>query len=292
MFEFIIKKIIGQFCKYKQKRIYDIVKNSEFEFAIEKYDYSNQLPEIVVSLTSFPKRFDKIELCLKSISLQSLKPNRILIWLGNDTSYEEYNKYLKKYEKYGFEFFIDNENNYMSHKKYLYAFEKFKEAIIITLDDDLIYERNLIKSLVKKYEKYNNCIIARRVHKINFKDNIIENYMKWNHECFLIKKPSNYLFATTGAGTLFPPSILPKEILDFEKIKKYALTADDAWINLMAIKYNIKRVWVGNLFQMPPTIDGSQQFSLNVENIGDNKNDESIKKIIKDFNIIKENFDI
>lgn len=247
-------------------------------------------PKIIVSMTTFPKRISEIDLCIKSILNQSYKPDKIIIWLGSDVTEELAEKYLEKYKEYGIEYVIDKEYNYYSHKKYIYAFKRYPNSIIITLDDDLIYPRDTIKSLVKKHNKYPNAIVARRVHEITWKDYDINNYNKWNWACFTIKKPSYMLFATTGAGTLFPPSIYSEEDLNYDIIKKYALTADDIWLNMMAVKNNVKVVWAGNFLQMPPTINNENNEELSSINVSENRNDVYIRKIIKDFELKKYRF--
>lgn len=257
------------------------------------YGVNNQkrdMPQVVVSLTTYPKRFSDLDLCIKSILHQTYKPDKIIIWLGSDTISELAEKYLSKYNKYGVEYRIDNENNYYSHKKYIYAIKEFGDSIIITLDDDLIYPKKTIESLIKKYRQYPNAIIARRVHEITWNGNNINSYKKWNFECFTIRVPSNKLCATTGAGTLFPPYIFRCEDMDYELIKEFAPTADDIWLKMMAVKNNIKVVWAGNFFQMPPEIVSDKKDALTSINVKENKNDYYIKNIIKKYNFTKSNF--
>jgi hypothetical protein len=292
MFLRIINKIFNKirrcYCNYKNKKLIKSIYNSDYQYGLN--NQKRDLPEIVVSLTTFPKRIDKMDLCIKSILNQSFKPDRIIIWLGNDCTEKIASKYLSKYQKYGVEYRIDKLNNYMSHKKYIYSFKEFPKSIIITLDDDLIYPSDLIYSLIKMYKNNPNNIIARRVHRITWNKENINNYNKWIFEYCLKRKPSHKLFATTGAGTLFPPNILPKEVCDYNLIKQYAYSADDIWINLMAVKNDIKILWARNLQQMPMMVDGSQESALVEENIFNGKNDEYISKIMNDYKISKEHF--
>lgn len=273
-----INKLEHEFIKFR-------VKKSNLEYGIKR-----NKEKIIVSLTTFKERLDYIEPCLKSIILQDTKPDKIIVWIGSDTDEAEVEYKLGKFKKYGIEFMYDTEEDYKSHKKYIYAIDKYKDAIIITMDDDLIYAKNTITTLLKMHKKFPYAIVARRVHKIMFKNGVILPYKEWKGEYKKEKKPSHFLIATTGAGTLFPPNSLAKEVTNFELIRELALTADDIWLKFMALRKNTKVVWAGNKIQMPATIKLSQNKSLAQENVIENKNDKYIKKIMETFNITEDDF--
>ena len=274
-----MRKIINKI-NHELLRFY--VKIKKFKYGVNK-EYRDK--KIIVSLTSFPARFKDIDLCIKSLLLQTVKPDKIIIYLGSDSSAEEIDKYLCKFEKYGVTFIKDEKRNIKSHKKYFYALSDFSNDIVIVVDDDLIYPPNMIQSLIEKHNLYPNCIVGRRVHKMIVENCKIKNYQDWDGECENILIPSHKLFVTTGAGTLFPPNMIKGDLLNLDFIEKYAFTADDVWINFMSIKNDVKRVWAENKLQMPTTIKQSQKFSLVKLNVEENRNDNYIKNIIQDFNI-------
>lgn len=125
---------------------------------------------------------------------------------------------------------------------------------------------------------------------IKWDDEKIKPYLEWDHECCYEKKPSHMLFATTGAGTLFPPNSMSEDVIDYDKIKEYALTADDVWLKFMELKNNRKVVWTGNRLQVGAATEKNQKINLVSENIHNNKNDQYINKIMRDFNITKKDF--
>lgn len=43
------------------------------------------------------------------------------------------------------------------------------------------------------------------------------------------------LFATSGAGTLFPPNVMPPETFDMDVIRATSLNADDVWLKVMQV---------------------------------------------------------
>ena len=279
------------------KRIIERIKHEKIRKKTQKLYWNYGLnkekrnDKIIVSLTTFPKRIDKIELCIKSLLNQSVKPDKIIIYLGKDCSDYKVWKSLERYKEFGVEVKIDYDKDLKSHKKYFYAMKEFEKALIITVDDDLIYPYDMIESLYDTYKKYPNCIVARRVHYMVWKNNKLEPYKKWKGEYTKIKHPSYNLFPTTGAGTLFPPGSLQQEALNEEKIIKYAFTADDVWLKFMSILNKTKVVWAKNDLPMPTTINDSQEVSLTQKNVGEQMNDEYIKKIMFKYKITKKDFE-
>lgn len=90
--------------------------------------------------------------------------------------------------------------------------QEYRESAIITVDDDVIYPRDTVESLIKNFEKYPRCISARRVHRITHDiSNNVLSYNLWEFECSTIKKPSFDLIAIGVGGVLYPPHILNGE---------------------------------------------------------------------------------
>ena len=251
---------------------------------------SQESPQIIVSLTSYPKRFPMIEMCLKSLCLQSVKPNRIILWLGNDTSKKEVYSLRERYSKYGIEVRWDDEKNLRSHKKYFYAMQEFPDDIIITADDDLIYPNDWIQSLLESYKQNPQCISARRVHQITWRqDGSPESYLKWEGEV-RVDKPAHNLMATTGAGALFPPRCFGKECFNINLFMRDAQTADDIWLKAMAIVNDRKVVWAKNKMPMPTTIDLHQENKLEKVNCEGGGNDVIFRQLCKYYGLSKEDF--
>ncbi|MBR2822770.1 MAG: glycosyltransferase [Clostridia bacterium] len=247
-------------------------------------------PEIIVSLTSYPRRFPELDLCIKSLVNQNMKADRIILWLGNDTALEDTEKLKRKYAPYGLEIHMDPENNFYSHKKYYYAMRSFPEAIIVTADDDLIYPPDWLFSLYQSYLKEPECISARRVHRIIWDQREkAMPYLTWPGE-IKAKEPSHSLIATTGAGTLFPPGCLCGETFHHEVFMEKAKTADDLWIKIMAVLSDKKVVWAKNTMIMPTTINLHQQDSLTNQNVEDGKNDQIFGHLCEYYHLGKADF--
>lgn len=247
--------------------------------------------QVIVSLTTYPKRFNSIELCLKSLVLQNEKPDRIIVYLGSDAIGVKLPERVRQFEKFGVEFRYDKKNNLRSHKKYYYAMQEFPEAVIVTADDDIIYPPNWLQSLLQSYEKNPNCISARRVHlMVRGKDGKLKKYNHWIDQYRKEFNPSNSLIATGNSGILYPPHSIDDKAFDVDKIRKLCLNADDIWIKCMAILKGTKYVWVQNNEVELPGVEEKEGTTLSKINVGENKNDMYLKRVMECFDLTDDMF--
>lgn len=244
--------------------------------------YKNINEDIVVTLTSYPARLNKLHLVIRALLHQKMLPKNIVLYLDNNTKSKDIPKSLKKLQKYNF-IIKENYENLKPHNKYFYAMQEFPDKVIITVDDDLIYDENLISDLYNSYKKYPNCVSARRVHKMTQKDNKIESYNNWLWEYKNELNPSHSLLATGCGGVLYPAHIFPKETFNKDDIKKYCLNTDDIWLKFMELKNDIKVVFTNSKIIHPLTIRNSQDSGLMHTNTSnENRNDINIK-LMEDF---------
>lgn len=213
------------------------------EFKIKSLERQKKL---IVSLTSYKRRFKKLHLVLESIFNNTMKPSKVVLTIYKKDFYF-LKKKLKRLIFNNYLELIVTDIDLKPHKKYFEVMKKYKDYAIITIDDDIIYTKDLIESLYNSYLKYPNCIHARRVHKIMVKNNKVLPYNSWLKEYKMELNPSFYLLATTGGGTLFPPNILNISDENIEEIYK-CITADDIYLKYLSRKRNIKIVWVPNRF--------------------------------------------
>ena len=259
-------------------------KNRAFHRA--KIEYENSLPieettniahDVIVSLTSYPDRLDGIHLVIRSLLHQKLMPEKIILYLGTDTKDSDIPKRLRKLEQYNFEIRMGVEN-LMPHKKYFFAMPEFPEKVIITVDDDAIYDQNLVADLMESYKKYPRCVSARRTNLMTKSaDGTLNKYKNWKWEFTRQLEPSYSLLATGCGGILYPPHILPKETFDVEAIKKYSLNTDDIWLKFMELKNNVKVVFTNSDVVHPLPLRFTQESGLLQTNTkGENRNDINI----------------
>ncbi len=274
---------------YNGRRITSWVTRKNFEYGLcaegtRKY-------QVIVSLTTYPKRFDCIELCLKSLILQNEKPDRIIVYLGSDAVGLELPESMKQFKKFGVEFRYDKTDNLRSHKKYYYAMQEFPESVIVTADDDIIYPQNWLQSLLQSYEKYPNFISARRVHlMVRNADGKLKAYNHWIDQYRKEFNPSHSLIATGNAGILYPPHSIDIRAFDVESIKKLCFGADDIWMKCMAVLKGTKYVWVQNDEVALPEVGEVEETALSKTNVVEHKNDMYLKCVMNHYDITDDMF--
>jgi hypothetical protein len=253
-------------CYYSTKKSYKSLNNPNRDY------------HIVVSLTSFPARFNTLHYALKSILTQSMKPDLIFLCLTKSEVKDESElpPSVLALKQYGLRIFFADDN-LKPHNKYYYAMKLYPNSLLVTIDDDNMYDKNLIQDLYNSFLKNPTAISARRVHKMHRNDKMeILPYTKWFYEYKKETNPSHALLATGVGGVLYPPGILPGETFDALKIRELCLNADDIWLKFMELKNNIPVVWVKSGKVHPLPIGRTQNITLQANNYHENQNDKYI----------------
>ncbi|EOU2519078.1 glycosyl transferase [Vibrio cholerae] len=199
---------------------------------------------IVVSLTTYSVRIHSVHLVIESIAQQTIKPNKIVLWLDkNEFSIDTIPLILKKQMERGLE--VKFCPNYKSYKKIYPTIKEYPDHDIITLDDDLIYPHDTIEQLVSTSRKNPYSIIGHRAHSIIIENRKFKPYKIWPKEINNNSEPY-FNFITTGGGTLFPYVIAKIIFEDQELFTSICPTADDVWINLKSMQHNINRIKVND----------------------------------------------
>ena len=240
---------------------------------------------VVVSLTTYPSRLNTVFLTIESLLNQTVKPDKIILWLSKEEIYEnQIPKNIKKLQSRGLT--IKFTTFFKSYGKLIPAINAYKNSLIITVDDDTIYPRCFIARLLNTQKKYPNCIVAYRCSFITkLSDNELSPYLSWKNA--EMKKPSFNLFPTGCGGILYSPNSLNQEIFNKEVFSKLCPLGDDIWFKAMALLNNTKTVLVYDKSVEFPIIPGSQKNALWHENVTNTKNDEQFKNIFDRYDLYK-----
>lgn len=230
---------------------------------------------IIVSLTTHDKRIFDVWLTIESLLNQTLKPNKLILWLAEDEFDESTIPImLKRQQERGLE--IGFCKDLKAYTKLIPTLKKYPDQIIITVDDDIIYPFDLIENLYKEYERDNNAVLCCRAHKMTFdKNNILLPYNKWSFE-YQKQEPSLLLFPTGVGGVLYPPHCFHEDITREDLFMKLSPYADDVWFKAMTLLMEIpcKKIRCRKYVDTGE----NQDIALFVHNVVHGKNDIQIKQ--------------
>lgn len=242
---------------------------------------------IIASLTSYPGRINVVHLAIKSIFLQTVKPDLIVLWLArNQFPNGVDNKELKNLVERGLEIrYIDD---YRSYKKYMVALQKQQSnELVITFDDDIIYHPHTIENCLKKHNEFPNSIVVSQSLRIAIVDKKIQDYRKWKVNQ-IANSPSYLNMPLTGSGCLYPYGILNEDAFNWELIKKLAPNTDDLWIMAQSVLSGIRVVAVDKQAKIFTTVDDSQASHLAMINCIDGGNDITVQRLITNYPLLKQ----
>lgn len=283
-----IRKIIGTsdfyLLRYDNRR-YQLIEHilHETKMGITNEKYVDH--DIIVSLTTYGKRINDVAFTIESIMEQTMKANRIILWLDHSFEQKQIPKALVAQQKRGLE--IAYCDDIRSYTKLIPSLRMFPNDTLITIDDDVIYDYDVLEHLITSYKEDQQSIHCCRCKKILFQNSTIKKYNKWP----FVKYGENdkTIFFTGVGGVLYPPRSLDVEVLNesvFMDICKYG---DDIWFNAMAQRKGtrIKKVYTRNSdgedYIVNPFVQDIGLFRINVE--VESMNDKQIKSVFSKYGI-------
>ena len=190
--------------------------------------------DIIVSITTFGQRIHEVSLAIESIMQQTMKANRICLWLDNGFQGQPLPRSLALQQKRGLEIFFCEDIR--SYNKLIPQMQQTPKDAIITIDDDILYDYDVLEHLILAYLAAPEMIHCCRAHKIKLgEDGSILPYHQWESR-FSEPGPSHLLFLTGCGGTIYPPNSLDPEVFDQDTFMRICPDADDVWFTAMAIK--------------------------------------------------------
>ena len=242
--------------------------------------------ELIVSLTSFGNRLKYAALAIESIMQGTMKPNKIVLAISDDLKNKKLPLLLQNQQKRGLEILYCKDIR--SYTKLIPTLRIYPEAYIITIDDDCIYNQDLVENLVNTSIDYPHDICANRVHRIRFdKKGNIETYLKWGYQSNI--EDASYLNFLTGVGgVLYPPHCLSEKVTDETTFLNICKSADDIWFYAMAVIKGtlIRKTHTYNQYGNDYVWNVENNDGLNNVNIDQNANDVQFKAVARKYNLM------
>ena len=242
---------------------------------------TNSRPEIVVSLTSYPLRFEQLHLTLMALVSQRVKPDRIRLNLDEGTTRllpEKCQDIIQRHSIETREIAIPMR----SYGKLIPTLGDYPDSTIITADDDAYYPRDWTRVLLKAHGRFPGHTIGYRAHRIAFDSggNPLA-YSRWDAS---LRKPAcgADIVLTGVSGILYPVGSLPSEAMKSDRFLELAPTADDLWFWRMTLLAGRIPLKIG-----PKTYNygwnADEADSLSTVNVKQGGNDRALRQILKHY---------
>ena len=259
------------------------------------YEKRECVTNLIVSLTSFPQRMYDIKYTIFSLMNQTIKPEKIILWLGEDkfpNKEQDLPEDIRNFINKGLT--IKWVEDLKSYTKLVYALNEYPNSIIVTADDDIYYPMTWLENLYESYKQNDKYIHCHRAHKIKFNnENKILPYNSW--ENCTDTSCSYFNFLTGVGGVLYPPKTLFTDTTNKELFKNISPDADDIWFWAMAVKNGTKIKVIENNIKSLIYVNPERELRLNNElnlhttNVFENKNDTQLHSVLKHYPEIIQN---
>ena len=273
-------------CRMVAKEIYFRTINRHSKKPVKQENRS----DVIITLTTFPARINRVFITIESLLRQKLPPAEIHLWLSADEiNAEHLPKSLKRLIKRGLKVSF-MAGNLKSYKKLVYALKEYPENILVTVDDDIMYPSHWLEQLYETHKKHPEDIICHRAHYLLLDEN--DRLLPYKS---LIKKggeeiggdEASYALLPTGAsGILYPPHALHALAVNDEQFMRLAPMADDIWFKCCALLNNKKTRRVKPLNSSYDMVLGTKDSGLYKKNVKQGFNDEQLKQVFCEFDII------
>ena len=179
--------------------------------------------QLVVSLTSHPPRFRWLAVCLRRLLSQDVRPDAVVLWLARgDAAHLPSN--VTELQKHGLT--IRECADVKSYNKLIPALEAYPDAFIVTVDDDMLYSRGLLRRFVEEYNRPDE-ILCQYARRIALSGNRIAPYDDWLPIEGSATGPD--VFPEGIGGVMYPPGTLTPEVSNAEAFMRLCPHADDVW---------------------------------------------------------------
>lgn len=249
-------------------------------------EFDKRDSSVVISMTSFPQAISYAIEAIKSLLRMSVLPDRLILYLTLSQFKDcEMPKELQSLSINNPIFEIRNyDKDIRSYRKLIPALLDFPNAIIVTVDDDVLYHKHMLRDLLLLHSQIPHAVLAHRVKKIK----IDQPYRKWRkyrwYDFIFQKIHKSFTNLQTGvAGVLYPPHSLKSEMLKEELFSTIAPTSDDIWFWAAAVANDYPIIPVPWGYNKPHGLNKPKELSLKMLNFknGDDRNASVLKTIIE-----------
>lgn len=204
---------------------------------VKNYALNNpKKSDIIVSLTTIPSRQDKLYNTIKSLFLQDILPQKIVLNVPDYSIREKKGYNIPSDITSLVEIRYVGKDWGCATKFIPTILSENKEQKILIIDDDVVIPSNYISDYMYYSEKYPNSAIGTRGWDIPVSLKWRDSKTIWGYR---------NVDVLTGVGTiLIKPRFFDERITDYNNAPKEAFFVDDIWLSGNLARNNIERVLV------------------------------------------------
>lgn len=190
--------------------------------------------ELIITLSTFGDRIHGTAITIESIFEQTVKPNRVILNLGRQ--FEGKGKIpgsLKLLERRGLE--IRFTRDIGPYTKLLPTLRDFPNSTIITVDDDIIYDYDMVSNLVNEHLTHPTEVIASRCREMETRgERLLSPFLEWKFAPNGAES-SIKLLPEGSRGILYPPHSMDERVFDEKIFLDLCPSTDDFWFKAMGM---------------------------------------------------------
>jgi hypothetical protein len=221
---------------------------------------------VVVSLTTFGRRLKYVHLTIESIAAGAQTPRRVILWISDGLRPEDLSSGLRRLQRRGLEVrFVEDVGPHTKYYPYLHE-ASAHHLPLVTSDDDTLYKRDWLKTLVAAVVAHEDEIVVHRAHRFGLDARgVPKPYASWLPVRDRVARYSN--FGTGVSGAYYPVAFLALLKSESKEFAVRSPRADDVWLHSRAVKFGFKTRQVSDVPRSVVNIPLTQRIALNKENV-------------------------
>lgn len=235
--------------------------------------------DAVVTMTTHGERIRLVWVALESIARGDILPRRLILFLDEPDLARPLPSPLLRLQRRGLEI-LPAAPGLRVHAKYWPYVSAIlhHELPLVVSDDDMVYPARWLRVLVEAHRARPELVHAFRAHEIPCLDGALRPYREWCPASGTA--PSFAHFGTGVSGQLLPVALLERLRDEGEGFLESAPTADDVWINAVAVRNGIQTAQVEAQSRNFPFVPATQATGLYRSNVAGGQNDVQLERTL------------